>query len=463
MMSQPSVRPDAAWTKSLAFACLSATALALAACGGDPDGDPSKSSASTSTSEASSAHSPTSSASSSSAPEAARVVWAINAGGAMFEASDGTEYSWDDYYTLAADSEGGTGSTDTPISNTDDQALYQSERWGSHFRYDLPVTEASYNVTLHMVEFYEPAQVNGGRVQDIRIEGELLLDDWDTFAMGGAHAATPQTFEGITVTDGALSIELIGVEEAANIAGILVTSVDGERGTVDEDEQHPIGEPVFSDDFEAYGSSNQPQGVWDRGANVNLVTGSEAYQGGTSVRINGASFLTLSDAATLDDVANTQYGRMRVFLDGIPADEHWTIVEAVGPGRTHSGDTKLRLGGQHGNGRLMSNFETTGTSTDCWDHSAVTMPQGQWACVEWHFETETNKMRFWLNDSELRDIASDGMGEGCIGSGLDEQWIFPTEMNQLKLGWANYHGGAPQTMLIDDVALGTERVGCGDE
>ena len=120
----------------------------------------------------------------------------------------------------------------------------------------------------------------------------------------------------------------------------------------------------------------------------------------------------------------------------------------------------VRWGGQHGNGRLMANYETTGVGSDCWDHSVTEMPQARWSCLEWHVDVDSNKMRFWVDGAELRDIANDGMGEGCVSDGLNNQWIHPTELNELRLGFDNYQGGAAQTMIIDDVALGTERIGC---
>lgn len=77
-----------------------------------------------------------------------QVVMAINAGGGQFTAEDGIVYQADAGYS------GGTPlSTGNSISNTDDDALYQTRRYGS-FSYELPVENGSYLLTLKFAETY---------------------------------------------------------------------------------------------------------------------------------------------------------------------------------------------------------------------------------------------------------------------------------------------------------------------
>ena len=109
----------------------------------------------------------------------------------------------------------------------------------------------------------------------------------------------------------------------------------------------------------------------------------------------------------------------------------------------------------------MANYETTNISTDCWQHSATTMPTRRWACVEWHFDGAQNEMEMWLDGRALEDIHVIGSGEGCLGNDLDGQWLAPPAFQSLYLGWERYQqAGNDRNLWVDDVVVSTERIGC---
>ena len=172
------------------------------------------------------------------------VVAAINAGGPEFTAGDGTVYEADSanqYYTGGTTfSTGGSGTpTDPDIANTDDDTLYQTERYGD-FSYEIPVSESgTYEVTLQFAEIYQGVSSNDAvdssgptdgtqendRLFDVAIEGQTVVTDYDIFSEVGPLAATEKTYT-VEVTDGTLNVEFSTVNDNAKISAIKIKQVD---------------------------------------------------------------------------------------------------------------------------------------------------------------------------------------------------------------------------------------------
>jgi hypothetical protein len=138
----------------------------------------------------------------------------INAGGA--QQLYGTEF-WevDQYFT-----EGTTYAGDVGISNTTKDYLYQTERYGSNFSYEIPVpSPGRYQVILHFAEIYFTE--SGLRLFDVDIEnGQSLLTNYDIIQVaGGPNTAASENFV-IDVTDGALSINFTAILNNAKISAI---------------------------------------------------------------------------------------------------------------------------------------------------------------------------------------------------------------------------------------------------
>lgn len=134
-------------------------------------------------------------------PQAVR----INCGGPEYTAVDGTTFAADDHYT-----DGNTYSQSDPIANTNDDELYQTERYGDGFQYDIPVVNGTYNVHIHLAEIYWETEADTGsgwgsqeegRRFTLEIEGSPLVEDYDLYADVGHDVATVQVRRGIAVTD----------------------------------------------------------------------------------------------------------------------------------------------------------------------------------------------------------------------------------------------------------------------
>lgn len=148
---------------------------------------------------------PSASPAPSAEPTVTVTEYHVNCGGAEyneFEADQGDESPYHDTYN--------TYSTGYTISNTTHQTLFQTERYASQMTWNFPVPPGEYSVTLCFAEIYNGTMSIGARIFDVAIEGELVLENFDIYAIVGALTAHTETFT-VTVLDGNLTIEFIKV------------------------------------------------------------------------------------------------------------------------------------------------------------------------------------------------------------------------------------------------------------
>ena len=104
-------------------------------------------------------------------------------------------------------------------------AVFQTTRWdapsGAELSYDIPVTPGDYEVRLYFAEIYSRVFRVGGRVFDVAIEGQNVLDNLDVFAEVGANKGIVKTFE-VTTLDGKIDVDFGHVIENPNIMGIEI-------------------------------------------------------------------------------------------------------------------------------------------------------------------------------------------------------------------------------------------------
>ncbi|MCK5740151.1 hypothetical protein KAH55_13265, partial [bacterium] len=144
-------------------------------------------------------------------------VYRINAGGNAYSDMDSQSWLADKVY--AAGSCGYIGgeasSTADMIQGTDDQPLYQTERYNqSAYRFDVP--NGAYRVVLHFAEIY--FETSGKRKMDISLEGMTKLSGFDIFASAGHDSATQIIFVDIPVTDGRMDVNFIAGIRATKIS-----------------------------------------------------------------------------------------------------------------------------------------------------------------------------------------------------------------------------------------------------
>jgi len=140
---------------------------------------------------------------------------AINVGGGAYTAVDGSFYLADDYFTKG----GETYIGDVSIAGTEDDVLYQSERYGDTLTCAIPITDGEYMVTLKFAEIYHTA--SGDRIFDIISEENEILSGVDIYDTVGKNVAYDLSFP-VRVDDSLLDIELIKETDKAKLSAIKV-------------------------------------------------------------------------------------------------------------------------------------------------------------------------------------------------------------------------------------------------
>jgi hypothetical protein len=123
----------------------------------------------------------------------------VNCGGQSYKDSHGQIWQADSGFN------GGTEETITgAVSGTADPLLYEDYRWNPT-AYSFKVSNGQYHVRLHFVEANPQAEVIGGRIFNVSLQGVRALTNLDIFAEAGANTALIKTLN-VTVTNGNLTI-----------------------------------------------------------------------------------------------------------------------------------------------------------------------------------------------------------------------------------------------------------------
>jgi|GEM_PF-2151660 len=160
--------------------------------------------------------------------DAHTLAYAINIGGDIFIDDNAFVYSADFGYNT------GSRPKNTPnlfFSNTQDDVLYQTQRFAKTLQYNLPVTNGIYDITVKLAE--HTYRENGRRVFNLMAEDDTLATNLDMHARFGLKRVEDITLKNVSVSDGQLTLLSEQIIENASIAGIVVTSLNG-RATCDE-------------------------------------------------------------------------------------------------------------------------------------------------------------------------------------------------------------------------------------
>ncbi|MFM1770158.1 MAG: hypothetical protein RJA22_2687 [Verrucomicrobiota bacterium] len=153
----------------------------------------------------------------------AKVVNALNAGGAAHTGAGGLPYRDDGWNT------GGETAANaaTPIAATLDEALYQSAREGVSFSLAIPLPGGaqSYLVALKFAEF--SATAPGQRLIDVAVDGQAFLQGFDPLAAAGALATAVDVVFPVTASGDRLTLAFsagTGATLPASVCAVVVGS-----------------------------------------------------------------------------------------------------------------------------------------------------------------------------------------------------------------------------------------------
>lgn len=143
-----------------------------------------------------------------------------------YESSDGILFGSDDLFIGGEPNELELRSGNPPeIANTEDPLLFKYFRFGE-FRYEIPLANGTYDVTLG---FFEPDEntSEGDRIFNVTANGRPALENYDVIAAaGGPQTATTAAFTA-EVTDGILTLEFTPVEGEALVSNIRIVQAAG--------------------------------------------------------------------------------------------------------------------------------------------------------------------------------------------------------------------------------------------
>ncbi|MCK5160950.1 MAG: discoidin domain-containing protein, partial [Candidatus Aureabacteria bacterium] len=149
----------------------------------------------------------------------------INCGGDAYVAQNGDIYAADQGYSVQNGFgyvDGTTGFFPDPIAGTEDDTLYQSERWGvSEYKFD--VNNGYYNITLKFAE-NSFTEINK-RKFNVYIEDKLILEDFDIYDQKGHDTALVYSSV-VKISDGQLNITALASIDCPKFSAISVTAAN---------------------------------------------------------------------------------------------------------------------------------------------------------------------------------------------------------------------------------------------
>ena len=261
------------------------------------------------------------------------VVYRVNAGGAEVAANDGG-IAWSADQS-AADANGSAqlgapsvylvdrGAANDDVTYGDNtppgpgtnatgapDGLFVTERFSTlanpnNVGYAFDVTNGDYTVNLFFDELFFTAA--GSRVFDVEIEGNLVLEDFDTYAKYQSDTGV-ESFS-TTVTDNELNIEFLkGAVNNPHIAAIEIVAAEGNTYT-------PPLDNLFGTAVEISGDRLSPTdgGLLSVGNNIVVAT-QEGENGENEVRDRDIFTVTIPDGFALTGIELTDFDNSNPFL-----------------------------------------------------------------------------------------------------------------------------------------------------
>ncbi|WP_132431349.1 endo-1,4-beta-xylanase [Natronoflexus pectinivorans] len=130
-------------------------------------------------------------------------------------------------FSQGAQSMGNVFSTNNVVQAEKDAEIYRTERWGGYLAYAIPVEAGKdYEVTLKFAEIFHGG--NNARIFNVRIDGELFLENFDTHAVAGGRDIAVDRSLVVTSSGNQILIELEALVDNVAIKGIVIEEVDGD-------------------------------------------------------------------------------------------------------------------------------------------------------------------------------------------------------------------------------------------
>jgi hypothetical protein len=225
---------------------------------------------------------------------------------------------------------------------------------------------------------------------------------------------------------------------------------------------------LFCDDFESYplGAATSDRWTTETSAGALAIDDSQA-RGTRALHVHTDGNGHAAIRVPFSPPGNSAFARMHVFVTAFPTAPtfaHFTLVEAAG---TSAGLIRP-IGGQFvpppssgaDVGRSLWGVGSDGGPTGDWTdwQPAAPTEAGRWLCLEWELRAAGNAIDVYLDGTLVPELSVSQDDHG--GNPVD--FVFPT-FTSMWFGWQLYQGGPTPSqydLWIDDIAIGTSRLGC---
>jgi len=225
---------------------------------------------------------------------------------------------------------------------------------------------------------------------------------------------------------------------------------------------------VVCEDFEATAAGATPAGDWtlpgsNYGTGTIAVAADVAARGSHALKVTipagGSSVERYLQRRNITALASGHFGRLFFRIQGptTTAFVHWDLILGAGPymGQTRRvrwGVTGTGVGATSSSWAWIYNIEQGDTGVEA---RTAHPTLDSWMCVEWQWDAANQRIRFYFNGTEAQALHVDG----TLPNGTALQ--VPT-FSTLSFGLAKYQSTTADLVFwIDEIALDTQRIGCG--
>lgn len=215
------------------------------------------------------------------------------------------------------------------------------------------------------------------------------------------------------------------------------------------------GNTLFCLDFEDVAPGSIPAGFSKEGTGIDVVQGQEARSGNRSVKFTSTNYSN-SGYFKKTSVTGKHWGRlyykMKTPVPNINTWLHGTFVAArSGSAEYRFVDTVQEASGKH---QYLYNVEPNDVS---FQGAYAYQFDNSWVCTEWYVDNQTQTYRFFRNGTEL---ALSRNGTTTTATNLPGFAPVPATLDWLGFGFRSYQQSGGVEGWLDDVAVGSERIGC---
>ena len=213
---------------------------------------------------------------------------------------------------------------------------------------------------------------------------------------------------------------------------------------------------------------NTPPSGWTRQGNATIAA-DQAARGAHALKLTpaadkGYGFFVYGNA---ESFGAAHWGRIFYRVQVPPPDAfvHATMAAYQGDGPEIGAATfrvvdTVKMAAPASTHQFLYNVQITGGSEFGKEGPYNWTFDGKWHCAEWFVDGANQAYQFFQDGSEVTQMRIQN-GAGNYGSGSNRTNL-PMMFSDFRVGWTTYQTASPGfTAWIDEVAIDSQRVGCG--